>query len=154
MTRALCFSLAILASFVGAGCHEEPTIVIKFEPNDAAAKPADLARGADLGRPADLAAAKPTAAAGDKKRECKTAADCVLEPSDCCDCANGGQQHAVAKKNLAKLEAERHKRCKTAVCTMMFSTDPSCGQKAECVDGACAMVAKKPGPPIILPPRK
>jgi hypothetical protein len=67
----------------------------------------------------------------------------VLEPLDCCDCANGGRQHAVPKKQLAKVKAERAKRCKNAMCTMMLSTDPTCGQQADCVAGECVMVPKK-----------
>ena len=137
MTRALLLALA----FVVVGCHEEPTIVIKFEPNDATVKPLDLARPADMTRAADLATVKTAAKSG--KPECKRAADCVVQPVDCCDCANGGRQHSVAKKELAKLKAEHDKRCKGAMCTMMLSTDPTCGQKADCVDGACVMVPKK-----------
>jgi hypothetical protein len=29
------------------------------------------------------------------------------------------------------------------MCTMMLSTDPTCGQEADCVNGACVMVPKK-----------
>jgi hypothetical protein len=136
MIRALTFALAIAV----CGCHEEPTIVIKFEPNDAALKPVDLAHPADLSRAADLAPVR--VGTKEAKHECKRATDCVLEPLDCCDCANGGRQHAVAKKQLAKIKAERAKRCKNAMCTMMLSTDPTCGQQADCVDGACVMAPK------------
>ncbi|HWE30535.1 MAG TPA: hypothetical protein VHB97_21155 [Polyangia bacterium] len=125
------------------GCREEPTIVIKFEPNDlaGAAKPADLGTAP---KPTDLAVAaaekkKPKGAAA----ECRVAADCFVEPVDCCDCANGGKQHAIAKKAAAKAKAARAERCKNQVCTMMLSTDPSCGQRADCVDGACVMAAAK-----------
>lgn len=134
---AILFVLAVAV----CGCHEEPTIVIKFEPNDAATRPADLARPADMSRMPDLAPVK--VAAKEAKHECKRTADCVLEPLDCCDCANGGRQHAVPKKQLAKLKAERAKRCKNAMCTMMLSTDPTCGQQADCVEGVCVMVPKK-----------
>jgi len=142
MTRlAAVFALV----FVVVGCREEPTIVIKFEPNDmtghaaTAAKPSDLATAP---KPADMAAAtvekkKPA------KAECKTAADCVVEPVECCDCANGGKQHAIAKKHAAASKAARAEKCKAKMCTMMLSTDPSCGQRADCVDGQCVMVAPK-----------
>ncbi|MCA1665611.1 MAG: hypothetical protein LC659_15310, partial [Myxococcales bacterium] len=75
--------------------------------------------------------------------ECKVAADCVIEPVDCCDCANGGKQHAIAKKAAAAAKAARAGRCKGKMCTMMLSTDPSCGQRAQCVEGACVMAAAK-----------
>ncbi|MDB4969542.1 MAG: hypothetical protein JWN44_5231 [Myxococcales bacterium] len=133
-----------------SGCREEPTIVIKFEPNDMSG-----GRTADLGaRPAaDLAAAPTPDLAVAKKGtavkpptkgavECKVAADCVIEPSDCCDCANGGKQHAIAKKLAAASKAARTQKCKNTVCTMMLSTDPSCGQRADCVDGGCVMIKK------------
>jgi hypothetical protein len=155
MTRASVAAVLALAFLVG--CREEPTIVIKFEPNDmsggkradlgslgtgAAAKPADLAVA-----PADLAVAAKKGPAGKTQKggaaaECKVAADCVIEPVECCDCANGGKQHVVTKKVAAATKAARAAKCKTAVCTMMLSTDPSCGQRADCVDGACVMVKK------------
>jgi hypothetical protein len=142
MIRAFAFlaSFASVLALSVCGCHEEPTIVIKFEPNDAAVKPGDQARPADMTRPPDLAPAK--IAVKEAKHECKRATDCVLEPLDCCDCANGGRQHAVPKKQLAKIKAERVKRCKNAMCTMMLSTDPTCGQQPDCVEGACVMVPK------------
>lgn len=141
MSRALqILSLACVALF--AACHEEPTIVIKFEPNDmSGAKSADLAPRSVA---ADLAMAPPTSGKPvAKTAECKVAADCVVEPIDCCDCANGGKQHAVSKKVAAAGKSARAEKCKTAVCTMMLSTDPSCGQRADCVKGACVMVKKK-----------
>jgi hypothetical protein len=149
MTRAFVVISALLSCVFGAsGCREEPAIVIKFEPNDlAAARPtADLSARllvppADLGlTPAAAAAAK----AKDAKRagECKVAADCVLEPTTCCDCANGGKQQAVSKKQGLADKAAHAEKCKTAVCTMMMSTDPSCGQRADCVAGVCQMVKK------------
>jgi hypothetical protein len=130
--------------FVVVGCREEPTIVIKFEPNDmtghapAIAKPAvtDLATA-----PADLATATVEKKKPGAKAECKTAADCVVEPLECCDCANGGKQHAIAKKLAAASKAARAEKCKAKMCTMMLSTDPSCGQRADCVEGQCVMAA-------------
>ncbi len=157
MIRALVAVIASAALVVVAGCREEPTIVIKFEPNDLAGRAATptpgVARPGDLGAaaattPPDLGAAKTAAPAtkeGKKKGgggECKVAADCVVVPLECCDCANGGKQHAISKKRAAAEKASRAEKCKTAVCTMMLSTDPSCGQRADCVDGACVMVKK------------
>jgi len=146
MTRFFVAAVLLSLSSLGVvGCREEPTIVIKFEPNDlaGAAKPADLGAAP---KPADLAVVavekkKPKAAG--TAAECKVAADCVVEPVDCCDCANGGKQHAVAKKVAAAEKTARAARCKSAMCTMMLSTDPSCGQRADCVDGACVMAAAK-----------
>jgi hypothetical protein len=138
MTRTAFFTVCMMLAFGFAGCHEEPTIVIKFEPNDATVKP-DQARPADMSRAADMTPAKAAA----PKHECKRAADCAVEPLDCCDCANGGRQHSVAKKDLAKLKVARAKKCKDQMCTMMLSTDPTCGQEADCVNGECVMVPKK-----------
>ena len=144
MTRlAAVFALLLCA----VGCREEPTIVIKFEPNDmtghplaVVTKPADLATAP---KPADMALAAVEKKKAPAKAECKTAADCVVEPLDCCDCANGGKQHALAKKAAAASKAAHAEKCKGKMCTMMLSTDPSCGMKADCVDGACVMAAAK-----------
>jgi hypothetical protein len=150
MTRV---SVAVVFAALLFGCREEPTIVIKFEPNDlagtVAAKPIDMTAPAAAAKAADLGvvAKAPDKAGkkGDGKKaaaECKVAADCAIEPTDCCDCANGGKQHAIAKKALAASKAARADKCKGQLCTMMLSTDPSCGQRADCVDGACVMTKK------------
>jgi hypothetical protein len=143
MTRLGLLIVVVFAAF--GGCREEPTIVIKFEPNDMTGTA--VAKAADLGaapKPADMtvvAEAKPEKKKG--PAECKRAADCVVEPLECCDCANGGKQHAVSKKAAAAAKAAHAAKCKAAMCTMMLSTDPSCGMRADCVDGACVMAAKK-----------
>jgi hypothetical protein len=130
-------------------CRDEPTIVIKFEPNDMTAAAAARAPSVDAApavaapkAPADLGAAAkgPIALVPDKKSECKTAADCVVEPAECCDCANGGKQHAIPKSRAAASKAARAKRCVDVACTMMLSTDPTCGMRPDCVAGACAMI--------------
>jgi hypothetical protein len=144
MTRAA-VAVVLFSVFCGlVGCREEPTIVIKFEPNDLAgtAKPRDLATAPDLATAAVEKKAPPEKKKG-APAECKAAADCVLEPLDCCDCANGGKQHAISKKVAAATKAARAEKCKSTMCTMMLSTDPSCGQRADCVDGQCVMVPKK-----------
>ena len=150
MTRA-CVLSALLCVLGLFGCKEEPTIVIKFEPNDLAgpAKPAaDMTPLAAVAKPADLGVAAATKGPAKKSEgkkvagECKAAADCTLEPEECCDCANGGKQHAIAKPRAAAAKAARADKCRTRMCTMMLSTDPSCGQRADCVDGACVMVKK------------
>lgn len=145
MTRlASIFLVALGLAFVAAGCREEPTIVIKFEPNDLAGakKPADMST-APKPPVADLAVVTEAPAKKKGKAECKVAADCVVEPADCCDCANGGKQHAIPKKAAAASKAARAERCKTKMCTMMLSTDPTCGQRPDCVDGQCVMVPAK-----------
>ncbi len=134
--KAICIGMlmALLA------CHEEPTIVIKFEPNDlaqrastdAGAAPKQVARdagAADAG--AKLVVVKGAA--------CKTAADCVAVKADCCDCNNGGSQRAVGKSEAAKLDKALKAKCKGMMCATMISNDPSCGKKADCVAGACAL---------------
>jgi hypothetical protein len=146
MTRA---SVAVAFVLLVVGCREEPTIVIKFEPNDlgksaVAAKVADMAEAAKP--PADMTVVAEKAPPGKKKgaaAECKAAADCVVAPLECCDCANGGKQHAIAKKTAAAAKSAHDARCKAQMCTMMLSTDPSCGMKADCVDGACVMVKRE-----------
>ncbi len=136
-----------LAALLLAGCRDEPTIVIKFDPGDAAVapKPAEPVAPVAVTAPADAAApaaAKPTD--GKKPAECKVADDCTVEPEDCCDCANGGKQHAIAKSQVAASKKARDARCKEAMCTMMLSVDPTCGKRADCVAGQCVMVDKKP----------
>jgi hypothetical protein len=144
----------MLAAMVGMvatgcnGCHEEPTIVIRFEPTDADVKPPS-----PIGIPSPMATPTPSPSSlggaplggspkKSAKKECKAATDCVVVPEECCDCANGGKQHAIPKAELAAAKASRAVKCKHAMCTMMFSTDPTCGMRADCVSGQCAMVKK------------
>ena len=133
------------------GCREEPTIVIRFDPTDQA-QPArsDGAAVAAVAKPAapDLGA---KAAPADP---CKVAADCVVEPDDCCDCSAGGKQIAVSKKHAMADKAARKKRCADVMCTASMSTDPSCAEIAGCVAGHCAMVAKKEAPAKKAQPKK
>jgi hypothetical protein len=135
--------------WVACACREEPTIVIKFEPADlaqTAAKDGGAAASAAKDGGAAASAAKDGGAAATHAapgHECKVAADCIVEPAECCDCANGGKQHAIAKKRAAASKAERAKKCKGVMCTMMLSTDPTCGQTAACIDGRCAMAPRK-----------
>jgi hypothetical protein len=151
MTRSVAAALFVSCVCVfGSACREEPTIVIRFEPNDLAG-----VASAKVGDGGTSAAAKVTVSGADagaaavasvKKAaspECKLAADCTVVPLDCCDCANGGKQHAIAAKALAAAKAARAERCAHTMCTMMLSTDPSCGQRADCVAGVCVMAAAK-----------
>jgi len=148
--------LLIACVLLGIGCHEEPPIVIKFEPADAAAKavtpaPVAVADAAAVAAPvekrdAGAATAEKPGPKGKTKPtapECKVAADCEVAPVECCSCANGGKQKAVTHKVAAQLEKERPNRCKGIMCTMMVSTDPTCGKRPDCVDGQCTMIDKK-----------
>jgi hypothetical protein len=117
-----------------SSCHEEPTIVIRFEPNDSDVAPSPQASIAS----APVVAASPAPAAVAKRRECKVAADCVAEPEECCDCMNGGKLHAVAKAHALTKEM-RAQKCSGIMCPTMVSNDPSCAKKAACVSGQCVM---------------
>jgi hypothetical protein len=71
--------------------------------------------------------------------DCKKDADCVLVPDDCCDCSQGGKQHAIPKKQKDAYEKDRHKRCATTQCMEMISQDLSCTQHPFCGAGICEM---------------
>jgi hypothetical protein len=71
--------------------------------------------------------------------DCKTDADCVLVPDDCCSCSQGGKQHAIPKKEKAAYEKERKKKCSDAACTEMMSDDPTCTQHPFCAAGICEL---------------
>ena len=135
-----------------AACQKEPAIVIKFEPADLAgrdlAKPRDLA-GGDAATKVEPAAHEESAGKAGKtapaaQAACTTDADCVIIPDGCCDCANGGKEHAVAKRDEAKLRAAQRASCKDVMCTMMVSTDPTCGKRPACRAGACTMRDARP----------
>jgi hypothetical protein len=128
--------ILMMGLVVVCACHEEPTIVIKFEPSDlaVAASPAPLVRASPSPSPSPRGIGL--------VRECKKTADCVVEPEDCCDCANGGKLHAIAKAQATASKAARAKRCRGVMCTMMLSLDPTCGKRADCVEGACVLVDK------------
>ena len=79
-----------------------------------------------------------------KAAECIGDADCVIIPDGCCDCANGGKEHAVAKRDEAKLRASQRASCKDVMCAMMMSTDRTCGKRPACEAGACAMRDARP----------
>jgi hypothetical protein len=144
------FSFALLSLLLLA-CHDEPTFVITFAPQDltaAAATPrVDQAPsttaavtatdgGAAVAKTAPPPSTTPAIA-------CKVAGDCAVAPVECCDCNSGGKQQLVAKTKLAAYEKDRASRCKGKVCVAMLSSDESCGMVAGCVDGKCALVTKK-----------
>jgi hypothetical protein len=118
----LCFVLCLV------GCEREPAIVIRFEPQDLA--------GRDLSRPQDLAGIRVDAARpADNGKECQKDADCVVVADDCCDCKNGGRQHAQHKA----LPKPSRAGCADVLCTAMMSPDASCGKKPACVAHACIL---------------
>src|SRR5229473_1300666 len=102
--RPLRFSL-LLPLLLASACREEPTTTLHFQVTQPAAEKVRLAVMADAATPArakpepearrasPAPAEKPRTGAGAGTRECKIAADCVVEPADCCNCANGGKQH-------------------------------------------------------------
>ena len=131
---------AALALQAFSGCHEEPTIVIRFEPSDADVRAA--------ARPTPTPTPTPTFIGGapvqvKRASECKVAADCVAVPDDCCECANGGKLRAIPKSKAAAAKAERVAHCKHIMCPMMVSNDPTCGMRADCVAAECVMAKKK-----------
>jgi hypothetical protein len=71
--------------------------------------------------------------------DCRTDEDCVLVPDECCDCSQGGKQHAIPKKQKDSYEKDRHKRCATTQCMEMMSQDPSCTQHPICGAGICEL---------------
>ncbi len=71
--------------------------------------------------------------------DCKTDADCVLVPDDCCSCNQGGKQRAIPKKQKDSYEKDRKKRCADTQCMEMMSQDPSCSQHAFCGAGICEL---------------
>jgi hypothetical protein len=146
-------ALCLVVSGIAA-CQREPAIVIRFEPADLAGK--DLAKPHDLA-PRDLSSRDAAVAEAKKetaKTACKVDADCVLFTDDCCDCANGGKQHAIAKNDVAAHRAKREASCKDVMCSMMVANDPTCAKRPACVAGACAMrdarpdeIKRRVGPP-------
>ena len=121
---SLVLSLCVAAAL--SGCKEDPAIVIRFEPPDLAGSKMDAAVAVVAPRAADA--------------ECEKDADCTVEVDGCCDCANGGKQKAVSMKHHKAAPSEP---CDSA-CTMMISTDPSCGKLAACLDGACTLRDARP----------
>ncbi len=153
------FRLLPLLLLASACREEEPPTTLHFQVTRPAAEKVRLAVMADASTPGGSAPARakpepaprpsPPAAAEMPRTgggaattgECKRAADCVVEPADCCDCANGGKQHAITRARAAASRAARAKRCRDVMCTMMYSTDPSCGKRAGCVDHRCVLIS-------------
>jgi len=134
--RAIAFLLLLGA------CHEEPPIVIKFEPQDLSAKSAPAAADAATPPPSKAVADAGAALEPPKKgaAECKSADDCGLVIDGCCDCNNGGKQKAVTKAQAAAWK--RDPKCRGMMCMHMISIDPSCKEKAACVSGKCVLSGK------------
>jgi hypothetical protein len=149
----------LIVALLAVACEREPAIVVRFDAVD---------QGTVVRR--DLATASPTADAAikpaadlavsaapvmkAKAEACASDADCVLVPDGCCGCANGGKLKAAHKHDQARLEAAQKKTCADTMCTMMVSTDPSCGQRPSCVSGECRLRAARPEEMKKLPPRE
>jgi hypothetical protein len=95
--------------------------------------------GWGLGAEARRARAKTKAAVPGATSDCKTDADCVSVPDDCCGCEQGGKQHAIPKKQKDAYDKDRKKRCAKTECIEMMSQDPSCSQHAFCGAGICEL---------------
>jgi hypothetical protein len=133
--------LALSFALAAAGCEREPAIVVRFDARDLA--------GPDAGKPKDASA--PIKLANDDAGvvhdasklplgpACKVEADCTLIVDGCCDCANGGKLAPALKRDETKLTKAHQAACKNTMCTMMVSTDKSCGSRPACVDGHCAL---------------
>jgi hypothetical protein len=153
------FTVAVVATCafvcVMSGCKEEPTIVIKFEPNDmtgAAAK--TTAATAALGEDGGVAVVAKTAPAPHFIPECKEAADCAVVPKGCCGCNNGGAQEAVAKAKQFAQQAAMKSRCAKTMCPMMMSQDASCAQTVACVESHCVLTGGLPATKPKAKPKK
>jgi hypothetical protein len=137
---ALSFALAV------AGCEREPAIVVRFDTLDLAGP--DAGKPNDASAPAKLANDDAGAVHDAGKRAlgpaCKVEAECTLIVDGCCDCANGGKLAPALKREETKLNLAHRAACKDAMCTMMVSTDKSCGSRPACVDGHCALRPARP----------
>ena len=137
----------LVLAMCSIGCEREPAIMVRFDA-------ADLASRGDFSVVAKDAASAPaqgsTVDAGGtatvektKRTQCKSDADCVLVPVECCSCANGGRLRAIAKHDEDAARAAQTKKCADVMCTMMVSTDPSCGQRPSCVANQCTLRAAR-----------
>lgn len=163
-SAAVLFGLVFLGAFVSiscGGCEKQPDIVIRFDARDLSQPDATTtardAASSALVAPTDAAVPPPAKGVSAPKAEkaalgaraqsplsCASDADCVIVPDGCCGCANGGKQKAVAKRDEAKVLAARRTSCKDVMCTMMVSSDPTCGKRATCLEGECAMRDARP----------
>ncbi len=148
MTRASGMVVMLLATVLFGGCEREPVIVVRFDPADQ--RPAtravqrDLATAGVVDAATTFDAATVAVAPPAAKAQCKTDGDCVLVSDGCCGCANGGKLKTALKREEAKLIAAQKKSCADTMCTMVVSSDPSCGKRVGCVEGVCAMRDARP----------
>jgi len=126
------------------GCQREPTIIIRFDAADLAGSTDAAPPIRDAGIIAAPRPAIPMRPSNAPTTACQKDADCVAVSADCCDCANGGRLRAVLKREEEQLTAQKHKACKDVMCTMMASTDPTCGKRPACLEGHCALRDARP----------
>jgi hypothetical protein len=75
---------------------------------------------------------------------CKADSDCVLVPTDCCGCNNGGKQKAIPARAKASYERARQARCADTMCAAVVSTDSSCAATtAVCKEGQCSLASSR-----------
>ena len=75
-------------------------------------------------------------------RHCERDDQCVWVNNGCCDCANGGEDIAVAIEKKAAFRSQF--QCDNTPCTMM-SVEPPCGTgKVACEAGLCVFHPSDP----------
>jgi len=144
--RTIPLLLVTLSTLALLGCKQEPTIVIKFEPNDlaGAAAKALMADGGAAAPAGALGKAAPAPApAPAPSTDCKVATDCVAINEDCCGCTAGGKQIAIAASGAQTHAQGLVKKCQDSMCAQVMSNDPSCHMAPDCVVGKCVLVAPK-----------
>lgn len=73
---------------------------------------------------------------------CQTDSDCVWVQNGCCDCANGGEDIAIARNQEAAFRAQFS--CQGVGCTEV-DREPACGTgSVACKSGRCAFLATAP----------
>lgn len=68
-------------------------------------------------------------------RGCETQADCEITLNGCCDCANGGEDIAVNKQQVAAFR--RRFDCSQTHCNNEGAMAPCRSGEVSCVDGLC-----------------
>lgn len=76
---------------------------------------------------------------GETFSKCEKDEDCVLIKESCCDCNAGGARISVARIHARALLNKRQEECHDKACMQVISSHPSCGKKAACEQGSCAL---------------
>jgi hypothetical protein len=77
---------------------------------------------------------------------CESDSDCMLVPTDCCDCSMGGKNKAISVAYNGTWRQEYTKKCSgtEVACLAVVSNDPSCSSTASCINKECALKAQEP----------